>query len=584
MSLAVGEVLNNRYRIAALLGQGGMGAVYRAWDLNLKMAVAVKENYDASADAQRQFEREATLLARLSHSNLPRVTDHFALPGRGQYLVMDYVEGESLESMLDRQGVLPEEQAVAWTTQVCDALAYLHNQSPPVIHRDIKPANIRITHDGRAILVDFGISKLFEQGGRTTVGARAFTPGYSPPEQYGDGSTDARSDLYALGATLYHLLTGRPPMESIKRLVGSAEVTPPRQLNPTISPGVERVVVTALALPTEQRFRDAATFRAALAGGPIAAMKLAATGPAAVAPTVAAPTLAAAPLLGAPVARQVEPVAGETRSGRGRGWAVAALALLLVATLAGFLLVRGGLLGDGGEATDGSELAVAGNDGNGVAAPAGAAPATDAAVFAEPSLPTNTALPAAAQTATMDAATAQALPMAEPPTATPEPTYTPLPTPTPRCLVVEGPFAGEWAVHEERLGCALAQPLSHSGAEERFEFGRMFWRSDAIDYGQALVAFNNGTWRIFEHAPYVDGVNPEYSCTDANTPAKCPPTPKRGFGMMWCDIGAIRSGLGNAVECEQGYNGLQQDFQRGFLLRTASGTFVFLNDGTWQRE
>ena len=147
MSLAVGEVLNIRYRIAALLGQGGMGAVYRAWDLNLKMAVAVKENYDASADAQRQFEREATLLARLSHPNLPRVTDHFAVPGRGQYLVMDYVEGESLESVLDRQATLPEEQAVAWTSQVCDALAYLHQQSPPVIHRDIKPANIFITDD-----------------------------------------------------------------------------------------------------------------------------------------------------------------------------------------------------------------------------------------------------------------------------------------------------------------------------------------------------------------------------------------------------------------------------------------------------
>ena len=578
MSLAVGEVLNIRYRIAALLGQGGMGAVYRAWDLNLKMAVAVKENYDASADAQRQFEREATLLARLSHPNLPRVTDHFAVPGRGQYLVMDYVEGESLESVLDRQATLPEEQAVAWTSQVCDALAYLHQQSPPVIHRDIKPANIRITHDGRAILVDFGISKLFEQGGRTTVGARAFTPGYSPPEQYGDGSTDTRSDLYALGATLYHLLTGRPPVESIKRLVGAAELPPPRQLNPAVSPGVERAVLAALALPTEQRFRDAAAFKAALAGGPVAARE-----PAVSAPTVAAPSLANAPVMVASVARQAGPAAGAPQSERGRGWAVAALALLLMATLAGFLLVRGGLLGGEGEAAEGPEQALAGNDSSGAAK---VATATDAAAVAEPSPPaTATPLPAA-QTATADAATAQAaalLPTAAPPTATPEPTFTPLPTPTPRCPIVEGPFAGEWAAHEERLGCALDQPLSHSGAEERFEFGIMFWRSDRIDYAQALVAFNNGTWRIFEHTPFVEG-SPEFKCANASTPPECPPTPKRGFGMMWCDISAIRGGLGNAVECERAYDGLQQEFQRGFLLRTASGTFVFLNDGTWQWE
>ena len=150
------------------------------------------------------------------------------------------------------------------------------------------------------------------------------------------------------------------------------------------------------------------------------------------------------------------------------------------------------------------------------------------------------------------------------------------------CLLYTS-FAGEWAAHEERLGCALGQPFSHSGAEERFEFGLMFWRSDSIDYGQALVAFNNGTWRIFGHTPYVEGSG-DFKCIDANTPPECPPTPRRGFGMMWCDISAIRGGLGNAVECERAYNGLQQEFQRGFLLRTASGTFVFLNDGTWQWE
>ncbi len=574
MALQIGEVLNNRYRIAALLGQGGMGAVYRAWDVNLKMAVAVKENADASADAQRQFEREATLLAHLSHPNLPRVTDHFTLPGAGQYLVMDYVEGEDLESMLGRLGALPEEQAVVWVSQVCDALAYLHRQDPPVIHRDIKPANIRIARDGRAMLVDFGISKLFEPGGRTTVGARAVTPGYSPPEQYGDAATDARSDTYALGATLYHLLTGSPPPESIKRMVNLAELAPPRSLNPAISPAVERAVLGAMALPTDRRFQNAGALKSALTGG---------------ATPLVEPAYAATPMMAAVVSHRADLDDNTPRSEGGRMWTVAGVALLVLVALAGFLLVRSGLLGNGnGNPVTGSGVI----DSNGTETEeakveANTSTAASAVALASPTaLPTKTTQPSVAEVAA-DSAGAQATvvssPSVAPPTATPQPTFTPLPSPTPRCPVVEGPFAAEWAAHEERLGCALGQPLSHSGAEERFDFGRMFWRSDAIDYGQALVAFNNGTWRIFEHTPFVEG-SPDFKCTDANTPPECPPTPKRGFGMMWCDIGAIRSGLGNATECEQPYTGLQQEFQHGFLLRTSSGTFIFLNDGAWQQE
>jgi serine/threonine protein kinase len=136
MSLTVGQVLNNRYRIEALLGQGGMGAVYRALDFNLNLTVAVKENLDASPEAQKQFGREAGILARLSHPNLPRVTDHFFIPGQGQYLVMDFVEGEDLQTMLKRLGVLPEPQVLNWVLQICDALAYLHSQPSPIIHRD----------------------------------------------------------------------------------------------------------------------------------------------------------------------------------------------------------------------------------------------------------------------------------------------------------------------------------------------------------------------------------------------------------------------------------------------------------------
>ncbi len=579
MALEVGETLNNRYRIVALLGQGGMGAVYRAWDLNLKRGVALKENADRSPEAARQFEREATMLAQLAHANLPRVTDHFSLPDRGQYLVMDYVEGEDLESLLAREGALPEAQAVDWVAQVCDALAYLHRQKPPIIHRDIKPANIRVTPDGRAMLVDFGIAKQAEAGGRTTVGARAVTPGFSPPEQYGDGATDARSDTYALGATLYHLLTGRPPTESIKRMVGMAEVVPPRQVNPAISPSVEAAVMTALALPTDRRFQDAAALRAALTADPHAA------GPVRTRKVAPEPAVAAVPLMGAAVARQAgTPVAPTRRRG---AWAAGALVLLLLATLAGFLLARGRLSAGQGDTVLATPVEES------------TAPTTSGVVVeattAQPSptpLPTKTVAPTvdaagagaalATDTAAAVAATLAALPSPTLPPP-PPPTATLAPTATPRCPIVEGTFAGTWANFEDGLGCALSEPQSHNGAEERFQFGRMFWRSDAIDYGQALVAFDNGTWRIFEHAPFVEG-SPDFKCTDANTPAECPPTPKRGFGMMWCDIGAIRSGLGNATECERPYAGTQQTFQRGFILRSDSGTFVFFNDGAWQRE
>src|SRR5512136_664295 len=169
MPLIIGQVLNNRYRIVKLLGQGGFGAVYRAWDVNLNRPCAVKENLEISPEAQRQFTREATVLANLSHPNLPRVTDHFSLPGQGQYLVMDFVDGEDLASMLQRQGSIPVDQALGWATQVADALAYLHQRQPPVVHRDIKPANIRLTPDGRAMLVDFGLVKIYNAQMRTTL-------------------------------------------------------------------------------------------------------------------------------------------------------------------------------------------------------------------------------------------------------------------------------------------------------------------------------------------------------------------------------------------------------------------------------
>jgi serine/threonine protein kinase len=287
MPLAAGQVLNNRYRIVKLLGKGGFGAVYRAWDINLNRPCAFKENLATDPEAARQFEREARLLANLNHPNLARVTDYFIIPGQGQYLVMDFVDGQDMQSMLDSiqpatapsgmlplmQGSpidaigLPESQVLPWISQVCDALIYLHTQHPPVIHRDIKPANIRITSQGKAVLVDFGIAKLYDPQHQTTAGARAYTPGYSPPEQYGSGKTDARSDIYALGATAYTLLTGHRPPESIEIVTNRANPPPPAHLvNPGISPTTGLSIEQAMQINAALRPGSAAEFKALLSG------------------------------------------------------------------------------------------------------------------------------------------------------------------------------------------------------------------------------------------------------------------------------------------------------------------------------
>ncbi|MBN2550017.1 MAG: LysM peptidoglycan-binding domain-containing protein [Anaerolineales bacterium] len=265
MPLSLGQTLNNRYRIVNLLGQGGFGAVYKAWDANLGEPVALKESIESSPAAQKQFQLEAKLLFKLHHNSLPRVHDFFIVPGQGMYLVMDYIEGEDLESLrIKAGGRLAEAQVLLWIGQVCEALSYLHSQNPPVIHRDIKPTNIRITPNGSAMLVDFGIAKVFDPNLRTTLGARAVTPGYSPTEQYlSHGVTDARTDIYALGATTYTLLTGHIPPEAPERTLGVG-LPAPLTVNPTISPRVEAAVLKAMEIDPNQRWQAAADFQAAL--------------------------------------------------------------------------------------------------------------------------------------------------------------------------------------------------------------------------------------------------------------------------------------------------------------------------------
>lgn len=280
--LPPGTVLRNRYKINALVGQGGAGAVYQAEDLRLEGRLcAIKEvrpqpgaSPEAIAQAQDQFRREASILARLDQPNLPKVSDFFSRNGL-DYLVMDFVPGRNLKEILDetrRKGrFLDEERVLAWTQQLCDALDYLHNQEPSVIHRDIKPGNIKLTPEGRIKLVDFGLVKPMDpEDPRTvTVLQGLGSLPYTPLEQYGGamGHTDTRTDIYALGATLYHLLTGRAPATAQERFLEAETLPPPRSINPDLSERTESVILDAMAIHPDQRPASIAVIRRTLFGG-----------------------------------------------------------------------------------------------------------------------------------------------------------------------------------------------------------------------------------------------------------------------------------------------------------------------------
>ena len=264
MPLPSGTVLLNRYRIVSILGQGGMGAVYRAQDEHLGIPVAVKENLFLTDEYSRQFQREARILASMRHPNLPHVGDYFVLEGQGQYLVMDYIEGEDLRQRMERLGPLSERDTILIGISICDALDHLHTRNPSIIHRDVKPGNIKVTGDGQAVLVDFGLAKVMQGSQATMTGARAMTPGYSPPEQYGTSSTDYRTDIYSLGATLYAALTTTIPEDGLARMTGKAELTDIRELRPKINKRLADILDKALEVEPDDRFQSAAEFRAAL--------------------------------------------------------------------------------------------------------------------------------------------------------------------------------------------------------------------------------------------------------------------------------------------------------------------------------
>lgn len=279
-TLKPGDILKERYRIRRFISRGGMGSIYQADDLRLEGRLcAIKEvlldtslPLDTKRQTREQFQREANVLARLDHPNLPKVSDIFS-EGQSDFLVMDYVPGKDLRTLMiearQRKEFLPEREVLSWAVQICNALIFLHSQEPPILHRDIKPSNLKLTPNDVVKLVDFGLVKILSTDDATiTIVQGRGTALYTPLEQYGGdtGHTDVRSDTYALGATLYHLLTNTPPAEARERFLHPERGVQMREINPDISPRTERAIDWALSLHPDHRPESMVIFRDALLG------------------------------------------------------------------------------------------------------------------------------------------------------------------------------------------------------------------------------------------------------------------------------------------------------------------------------
>jgi serine/threonine-protein kinase len=595
MTTDSGGLLNGRYRIEERLAAGGMGAVYRAFDTLQDERCAVKrfrleylpteeethrrEDEDATRlryqrktrpvtreKAIEMFKGEARLLARLEHPNLPKVTDFFAVEN-SYYLVMTLIEGMTLAALLEEAdgSPIPEDQVMDWMSQVMDALCYCHAQG--VVHRDVKPQNVMLIPPGKAYLVDFGIAKP-KPADETLI--PSYARGYSPPEQYTtDENTDARSDVYALGATMYVLLTGQRPLEAPVRATGK-KLASPRSLVAGISPAVDSVVVKAMEMDPSDRFQSVVAMRESLKDQFIN--------------------------------HKLAPPS----------WI---LLILLVLGIAPVALCGGAGLWwqlwgrEAGSPTAAPTIAAASSEGSQVTAstpiPALASVSTPTAMpgpLTETSVPsaktpvsaTETPLhptkPPAPPTSTPVPPTNTPRPPA--PTTTPTPTdtstATPTPTNTPRPLksLPARPTCGvsvysefqtlrrvDWNV----LGCPSA--VASRGvwiAKENFESGQMLWREDSREI---YVCYNSGRWARFLDTWY-EG-SPEFSCPELGT--QSPPVPKRGFGKVWCQDRSVRDDLGWAVDEESGFHGTLQDFTSGggIIQVDTGGVLVFYPMGTW---
>lgn len=538
----VGETLG-KYQILDEIGRGGMGVVYRGYDTALQRPVAVKvlaPHLVWEKDFVERFLREARTAAQLRHSNIVTVYD-VGEQGGNYYIVMGFLEGETLSQMVARRGPLSVAEVASVVSQVASALDYAHGQG--LVHRDIKPGNVIVDKEGHVTLTDFGIARAVEGTRLTSAGAILGTPEYMSPEQALGQEADRRSDIYSLGVVCYEMLTGRAPFHAetpLATLHQQAYEPPlePRKLNPNLSLAVERVLLKALAKEPRGRYG--------------------------VRPWAARPATVVERPLPRPW-RSVMP------------WVGAGLGVIGLVVV---ILVFGRGPGPGSEAATATALARL--QATPVAQTVIASPTATAALTPTPTrrLPTAKPTERPAPTATLT----------KPPTATP--TVTRIPTATPAKVAAQAAscsfkpsdaFYRVWQAEQRRLGCALNEVKVFT-AEQPFENGLMFWREDRDRFIHVL--YNKGTWRSYE-GTFKEG--------DPETAGYSPPPglhePRRGFGQVWRDeLGGPNSEIGWAVYHELGFpDDRWVDCEHGMMLWSSQwgeqwGVFVLYDDGTWKTK
>jgi len=602
------------YRIEALLGRGGMAAVYRAFDTRLQRHVALKllyPQYLADPDIVQRFHREAVTAAQLDHPHIAPIFDVGESDGL-HYLAMKLLPGPSLAELLQREGRFSLSRTVTLLQELAAALDEAHQHG--IVHRDIKPGNVLFDAKGRAVLTDFGIAKSLDAPALTETSVIVGTPDYIAPEQIDsrlapNGKLDHRADLYSLGALLYRTLTGRRPFDGSSQMVLLAhlrdEAPPPSTVEPTLPPAVDGVVAKAMAKRPEERYASASELAAALAACLGEQTEVGVIVPPAARQQPAVPATQGEPFAASAAPTAVPDVASGSRLGRTMFLsAIIVIPLLLL----GFLVQRSWPTAKSAWADP-----VTGLSSSIEASPPATTNRTTTTTLTETvepsaisptvqaSTPTEAqiaAVPNAAPSPTQQPATAPR-PAAQPPAARPtnsvaearpsvRPTERPSPTSTatatsPQCEVaLAGGFGALWRAQasvREALGCPLEAERAGYSVEQLFEGGLMYYRDDT----EQFWVFSNGaaTWRL-----YVDVYPSDPEPTDEPPPDRIKPV--RGFGRLWQKYSAIRETLGWGTTPETGFVGVVQRFERGTMLYTpdvnnhAKRIYVLYNTGTFE--